>query len=198
METNSVSRPGVSRLVELGHASHRKVSMKKLFSFLFLISPTILFADSSVIGTKNTFSFSQNISTLAAATPAWQVFNGPENRKTIYIERVVAGSDGTGRWTFYSTTTGVGFTGTQVRSTATPMDIGKGTSVSSCTYSTSGSAPTGDIIWQGVFLASTTYDILNFNSPIAVRPGKAIYAIKNNSTDGKSYLDFYFREEYAP
>ena len=194
METDSVFMLGFLSVVP-NHVFQGKGSMKKLFSLALFLLPSLGFCESSVITTKNTFSFSTSISTLAAANPAWQVFNGPENRKTIYIEHIGMGGDTPMLCTFFSTNVGTGFTGTQTRATATPMDIGKGTSISSCTFTTSATSPTGDTVWQRVVLASTTF---TGDLSIAIRPGKALYIVGTKPAAGKVFVNFYWREEYAP
>lgn len=175
--------------------------MKKLlssFAFLTLFVASAR-ADSSVITTRNTFSFSQSVVAAAGTNPGWQIFNPSTSRKTIYIEKIDAGSDGQAKFIFYSTTTGAGFTGLKTSVTASPLDIGKTTSVSSCTYTASGaSSPTGNLLWQSVALASTTINPGLDTLRIAIRPGYALYVINSNPAISTSFVDFYFREEYAP
>lgn len=196
METSSVSKSGFL-LVTKNHVSQGKVSMKKLFSLLLFI-PGLALCDSSVVTTKNTFSFTQQISAAAGTNPGWQIFNSSANRKTIYVESIKIGGDTNMFCTFYSTNVASGFTGSQTQATAKPFDIGKGTSISSCTYTGAASAPTGDTLWQSVVLSSTTFCPIEDDSPIAIRPGKALYIIGTKPAAGSVFVNFYFREENAP
>ena len=194
LEINSVSKPGLPS-ANLNHVFQGKVSMKKLLSLALFLLPSLGFCESSVITTKNTFSFSQSTTTAAATNPAWQIFNGPENRKTIYIEHIGIGGDTPALFTFFSTNSATGFTGAQTRKVATPLDIGKGTSVSSCTFTGSATSPTGDTVWQRVTLASTTF---SGEIQFAIRPGKALYIVGTKPAVGTVFVNFYWREEYAP
>lgn len=200
LETGSVSSLGFPLAgLRAGHASPGKCQMKKLLSLAaLLLLPAICRADNSVVTTKNIFSFSKVVSTGAVLNPGWQIYNTSTNRKTIYLEKIIVGGDKEVYFTMYSTNTASGFTGTLTAQTAVGLDIGKGTSISSCSFTTGATVPTGDTIWQGVVAASVTYNLMGEETPIAIRPGKAIYIIGTKPLSGQAFVDFYFREEYAP
>lgn len=169
--------------------------MKKI-SFLFLLLASVCHADEIGKKTRNAFTFSA--STQSATNQAWQIYNSSNNRKHIYVEAIDIASQVAGYITLYTTPTATGYSGVASTITAVPARFGTGISTSTCKISGNASSPTGNIVWEGIILGSTTYRISNYDNPFQIPPGFALYAIKTQGANGKSVVSFFFREEPAP
>ena len=154
---------------------------------------------------NNAWDWSVPVTT--ATDVAWQIWNATTNAKTVYITDVLVTSDKAGYFTAYSTNVATGFTGTKVGGTPlktlTGLSINEaaGTThvaISSAVVSYAVTVPTGNILWQGVILGSTSFPLLGENHAWGLRPGQAVYVLKSNpvSTDAKSAVSFHFIESY--
>lgn len=171
--------------------------MKKISIFVLFAFVGIARADDIGAMTRNAFTFS--VATTSAVDQAWQVYNPTTSVRHLYVNKIAITSQGAGFVTLYSTNTSAGFAGTKSTGTAVSARLGSGTSSSVCwTSNGTPSSYTGNVVWQGVVLASTTFSLIDEDNPIQIPPGYALYAVKTNTASAKSSVSFFFVETYAP